>query len=151
LNGEVGNAGDKHYKCLYGSMKVLTIMKKMKYSLNSECSVAQIGICSLLLVGLISNLRAISAPMYCLYLVMKERSPNQISVKEIAVASRKKVLDPGAASEFVRKLESANMTIQSAFEKQVEAAAVHLLFFQPTTTLTPQRDRGIKKSSRTYW
>jgi hypothetical protein len=33
-NGEIGNPGDKHFKCLHGGQKVLTITKKMKYSLN---------------------------------------------------------------------------------------------------------------------
>jgi len=36
-NGEVGNLGDRHYKCLHRNAKVLTITKKMKYSLNGEC------------------------------------------------------------------------------------------------------------------
>ena len=79
--------------------------------------------------GLISNLKAVSAPMYCLYLAMKERSPDQITLEEIAVASGNKVLDPGAVSEFLRKVESSNVTIRSAFEKQVESAAVSCLFF----------------------
>jgi hypothetical protein len=61
--------------------------------------------------GLISNLKAVSAPMYRLYLAMKERSPDQITMEEIAVASGNKVLDPGAVSEFLHKLESLNMTI----------------------------------------
>ncbi|KAF8235557.1 hypothetical protein L208DRAFT_1126290, partial [Tricholoma matsutake] len=104
-NGEVGNPGDKHYKCLHGSMKVLTITKKMKYSLNGD------------------NLKAVLAPMYCLYLAMKEQLPDQITMEEIAVASGNKVLDPGAVSEFLHKVESSNVTIRSAFEKQVESAA----------------------------
>lgn len=33
-NGDIGNPGDKHFKCLHGGQKVLTITKKMKYSLN---------------------------------------------------------------------------------------------------------------------
>lgn len=132
-------------------MKVLTITRKMKYSLNGECSVAQTDMRSLLPVGLISNLRTVSAPMYRLYVVMKERSPNQITAEEISVASGKKILDPGAVSEFLHKLESANTTIQTAFERQVKAAAVSHLFLQPVIKLTFQRDRGIKKSSRTCW
>ena len=32
--GEIGNPGDMHFRCLHGGQKVLTIMKKMKYSLN---------------------------------------------------------------------------------------------------------------------
>ncbi|KAF8222045.1 hypothetical protein L208DRAFT_1324604, partial [Tricholoma matsutake] len=104
-NGEVGNPGNKHYKCLHGSMKVLTITKKMKYSLNGD------------------NLKAVSAPMYHLYLAMKEQSPDQITMEEIAVASGNKVLDPGVVSEFLCKVESSNVTIQSAFKKQVKSAA----------------------------
>ena len=38
-NGEVGNPGDKHYKCLHGNMKILTVTKKMKYSLNGELTI----------------------------------------------------------------------------------------------------------------
>ena len=54
---------------------------------------------------------------------MKECSPDQITAEEIVVASGKKVLDPGATSEFLRKLES-NEDIRCAFEKQAQAAAV---------------------------
>ena len=36
-NGDLSNPGDRHYKCLHGTAKVLTITKKMKYSLNGEC------------------------------------------------------------------------------------------------------------------
>ena len=110
-------------------MKILTITKKMKYSLNGELTVTQIGLGSLLFIGLISNLRSVSAPMHRLYLVMKECSPNQITAEAIAIASGKNILDPGAMSEFLRKLESANTTIRSAFEKQVEATAVSGIFF----------------------
>ncbi|KAF8485553.1 hypothetical protein F5888DRAFT_1911735, partial [Russula emetica] len=62
-NGELRNPGDRHYKCLHGNGKVLTITKKMKYSLN----------------GLIGHLRSVSAPMYRLYVAMKEQSPDQIT------------------------------------------------------------------------
>jgi hypothetical protein len=67
--------------------------------------------------------------MYRLYLVMKERSPDQITADEIAVASGQEVLDPVALSGLLQKLESANTTIQRAFERQVNAAAVCSLFF----------------------
>lgn len=71
---------------------------------------------------MISNLRSASNPMYCLYLVLKETSPAQITQEAIAVASGKKLLDP--ASDFLSKLESANENIRRAFEKQVEATTV---------------------------
>jgi hypothetical protein len=91
-------------------------------------SVTQIDMQLLLTAGMIGHLRAVSASMYRLYVAMKERSPDQITADEIALASNKKILDPGALSELLQKLECANTTIQSAFEKQVKAAAVRHLF-----------------------
>jgi hypothetical protein len=85
---------------------------------------AQLDVCSLLPTGLIGHLRTVSASMYCLYVTMKERSPNEITADEIAVASRKNILDPGALSDFLQKLQSTNVTIQKAFENQIKAAAV---------------------------
>jgi hypothetical protein len=35
-SGEPGNVGDRHYKCLHGNAKVLTVTKKMKYSVNGK-------------------------------------------------------------------------------------------------------------------
>jgi hypothetical protein len=32
--GEVGEEGDKHYKCYHGNRKTFTISKAMNYSLN---------------------------------------------------------------------------------------------------------------------
>lgn len=32
--GEVGEQGDKHYKCYHGNWKTFTISKVMNYSLN---------------------------------------------------------------------------------------------------------------------
>jgi hypothetical protein len=66
--------------------------------------------------------------MYRLYLAMKERSSDEITAKEIAVASGKEAIDPGAMADWLHKYESSNTTIQTAFEKQVEAAAVCCLF-----------------------
>ena len=110
-------------------MKILTIIKKMKYSLNGELTVTQISLGSLLFIGLISNLRSVSILMHCLYLAMKKCLPNQITAEVIAITLGKNVLDPGVMSKFLRKLESANTTIWSAFEKQVEATAVSGIFF----------------------
>jgi hypothetical protein len=79
---------------------------------------------SRLLAGLIGHLRSVSPPMYRLYVAMKERSSDQITADEISIAAGKKILDPGALSQFLQKLESTSTTIQKAFEKQVNAAAV---------------------------
>jgi hypothetical protein len=149
-NGDVGNPGDKHYKCLHRNMKILTVTKKMKYSLNGESTVTRVNLHSLLSIGLIGNLRSVSAPMYRLYLTMKECPPNQITAEAVTIASGKKVLDPGAMSEFLHKLESANTTIRSVFEKQVKAAAVSGVYLStPIVKLTSQRVHGIRKTLRT--
>jgi hypothetical protein len=89
--------------------------------------------------------------MYRLYVAMKERSPDEVTADEIAVASGKTILDPGALSDLLQKLESSNMTIQRAFEKQVKAAAVSPLFFGFTTKLMFQRVLGIRITSKNCW
>ena len=66
--------------------------------------------------------------MHRLYVAMREQSLDQIAVDEIAVASGKKNLDSQALSDLLPKVESTSMTIQRAFEKQVNAAAVSLYF-----------------------
>jgi hypothetical protein len=73
---------------------------------------------------MINHLKATSTLMYRLYVVMKERPPEQITKDEITIASGQKILDPATASELLGKLESANENIRHAFEKQAEAAAV---------------------------
>jgi hypothetical protein len=74
--------------------------------------------------GLTGNLKSALAARYCLYLMMKDCLADQITAEEIDITSGKKVLDPGVASEWLNKLELANMDIQKALNKQVEAAAV---------------------------
>jgi hypothetical protein len=66
--------------------------------------------------------------MYRLYLVMKERSPDQITSKEISIASGKTVLDPAEMSDLLGTYEAKSSTIQAAFQKQVDAAAVRGTF-----------------------
>lgn len=34
--GQVGNPGDRHYKCYHGNRKVITVTRAMKYSLNGN-------------------------------------------------------------------------------------------------------------------
>jgi len=75
--------------------------------------------------------------MHRLYLTMKDCLPDQISAEAVAIASRKKVLDPGVMSEFLQKLESGNTTIRSVFENQVKAAAVSGVYLStPAVRLT---------------
>lgn len=98
----------------------------MKHLLNGMLSLS--GAClwststEFYCTGVISNLKSTSDPIFCLYFVMKECSPEQIMQEEITIASGKKLLDP--ASNFLDKPESTNENIQCAFKKQVEAATV---------------------------
>jgi hypothetical protein len=59
---------------------------------------------------------------------MKEHSHDQITKEEILIASRQKVINSGAVSEFVSQVESANEGIWCMFEKQVQVAAVSQQF-----------------------
>jgi hypothetical protein len=89
--------------------------------------------------------------MYRLYMAMKERSSDEITENEIAVASGKKILDPGGMSDFLQTLESTSMTIQKAFEKQVKTAAVSSFIFRFMTTLMNQRVLGIRVNLKKCW
>jgi len=128
MNRQIGNPGDQHYKCLHGRQKVMTITKKMKSSLNGASFIIIFELIAtklaMILIGLVSNLRLASAPMYDLYLTMKDRSPDQITKEEILLASGQKVIDPGAVSKFISQMESTNGSIQHAFEKQLQDKAV---------------------------
>ena len=106
----------------------MTITKRMRTSLNGmpfivifELIVTKM---TMILIGLIGNLKSTSTPMYHLYLAMKEHSPDQITKEEILVASGQKVINPGAVSQFISRVESANEDIRHAFEKQVQVKAV---------------------------
>ena len=35
-DGNIGNPGDKHYRCYHGNNKIFTVSKAMNYSLHSE-------------------------------------------------------------------------------------------------------------------
>lgn len=128
MNGQIGNDGDQHYKCLHGSHKVMTITKKMKSCLSGASFIIIFELIrtklAMILTGLIGNLRSASTPMHRLYLTMKDRSPDQITKEEILLASGQKVLAPGAMTEFISQVESANGGIRRAFEKQVQDKAV---------------------------
>ncbi|KAF8812195.1 hypothetical protein BYT27DRAFT_7221221 [Phlegmacium glaucopus] len=94
-NGKAGNSGDRHYKCYHGNWKVLTITKAMKSSLNGD-----------------------------FYSLLKERPVDDpITQEEISIASGKKKLNPGTATNYIKNLEAKLESIRRAFEKQ-EAQAL---------------------------
>lgn len=61
--------------------------------------------------------------MHRIFLAMKERSQEEITPEVISIASGKTVLDPAAMTEWLGKFEATTITIQSAFKKQLDAAA----------------------------
>jgi hypothetical protein len=105
MDGQIGNASDQHYKCLHGSHKVMTIMKKIKSCLGGASFIIIFELIrtklAVILIGLTGNLRLALTPIYCLYLTMKECSPNQITKEEILLTSGQKVIDLGAMSKFI--------------------------------------------------
>ncbi|KAG2052458.1 hypothetical protein BDR06DRAFT_838528, partial [Suillus hirtellus] len=97
-NGQVGNVGDKHYKCYLGNCKILTIMCVMKSSLN----------------GLISHLKTHFPPMYQLYLLLKSCGTPPTD-DELKIVWGEKVLN-------AIQLKQASVNIVDAFNKQVTKA-----------------------------
>ena len=61
--------------------------------------------------------------MHRMYLAMKERSPGEITPEVIAIGSGRTELDPVAMAEWLGKYEATATTIQTAFKKQLDAAA----------------------------
>ena len=66
--------------------------------------------------------------MYRLFLVLKDRDEPPTE-DEIAIASRKKTLDPMKAAEYLVKLEKASATLVDALAKQNQQGAVNSFFF----------------------
>ena len=62
--------------------------------------------------------------MYWMYLALKEHSPEQVTPEEVLITSGKNILDLAAMSELLGKYEMSFTSIQAAFKKQVDAAAV---------------------------
>jgi hypothetical protein len=100
------------------------------------------------MLGLIGNLKLALTLMFCLYLAMKERMPDNVTQEEIMIASGWKVLNPREASKFLDELESMNSNIWHAFEKQVETAAVCEHLYTLMVMLMVQRAHGTRKSSK---
>ncbi|KAJ6506011.1 hypothetical protein DFH09DRAFT_883395, partial [Mycena vulgaris] len=99
--GVPGDDGDKHYKCLHGASKIITVKRSQKHSVN----------------GLVGHLQRRVPPMHRLYEILKGRSepPTQ---DELDIAAGKKHLDSAAASAYLGKLETASNSILAAFCKQ---------------------------------
>ncbi|KAF8802969.1 hypothetical protein BYT27DRAFT_7226184 [Phlegmacium glaucopus] len=108
-DGNIGEAGDKHYKCYHGNSKIFTLKKTGKSNLTS----------------MVNNLKACSPQMYCLYSILKERPADQpVTEDKLAIAAGSKVLDPIKAKEYFRNLKVTSENICTAFEKQSTNAAV---------------------------
>lgn len=59
-----------------------------------------------------------------MYLALKERSPEQVTSEEVLITSGKKLLNLESMLELLGKYEATSTSIQAAFKKQVDAAAV---------------------------
>ncbi|KAM6491683.1 hypothetical protein JOM56_012845 [Amanita muscaria] len=105
-SGQMGDPGDKHYKCYHGNRRILTVTKLMKSNLN----------------GLINHLKTHFPAMHRLYLILKDREESP-TPDEIAVASGKKVIDPKSEADYLRRLEDATDNIRKAFAAQEAQAA----------------------------
>ncbi|KAF8233226.1 hypothetical protein L208DRAFT_1267987, partial [Tricholoma matsutake] len=108
-SGQIGDPGDKHYRCCHGNRKILTVTKLMKSNLNG------------LYATIIGHLKHFPM-MYRLYWVLKDWAEPP-TAEEIGFASGKTVLDPKSDAEYLKKLEAATENIQKAFAMQ-EANAV---------------------------
>ncbi|KAF8152347.1 hypothetical protein B0H34DRAFT_664204, partial [Crassisporium funariophilum] len=102
-NGEVGEEGDKHYKCYHGNRKTFTISKRMNYSLNGFTF----------------------KPTYQLYLVLYSRSRNgvQPSPEEVLYASGKMSFDASVHNQYIKTLDAQAAGIKEAFARQQAKAA----------------------------
>ncbi|KAF8812634.1 hypothetical protein BYT27DRAFT_7086466 [Phlegmacium glaucopus] len=100
-DGNLGNPGDKHYRCYHGNHKIFTVSKAMNYSLHR----------------MVGHIRSHFKPMHDLFLVMKIRdTPTD---DEILMASGKKVLDGLRHTEYSKIIEAQATGIKEAFAKQL--------------------------------
>jgi hypothetical protein len=89
---------------------------------------------TLVVTGLIGNLKSCSPPMFRLYLILKGRHPEgHVTQEETDIASGKRPLTSEASAEFIGVLEKQSENIMNAFAKQQERAAVSL--YSSTTAL----------------
>jgi hypothetical protein len=69
--------------------------------------------------------------MYRLYLILKDRT-NPPTDEELAIASRKKVLDAEAANSYLGRVEVASANLHSMFVKQSQENAVSEISYSPS-------------------
>ncbi|KAI9569898.1 hypothetical protein HD554DRAFT_2170888 [Boletus coccyginus] len=81
---EVGNPGDRHYKCHHGTHKVITVTHAMKHNVN----------------GLVGHLKGNFQAMYRLYIILKDRTKPS-TPDDLAIASTTKVLDVEATNAYL--------------------------------------------------
>ena len=134
--GQVGNIGDKHYKCFHGNHKVITVTRAIKYSLNGKRSLLLcaniVTQASSILVGLVGHLKTHFPAMYRLYLVLKDRT-NPPTDEDLAIASRKKILDAETANSYLGQVEAASANLLSMFAKQSQEHAVSEILYSPSS------------------
>ncbi len=125
-----GEPGDKHYRCLHGSHKVITILGTSRSNLTS----AQSPLCfdcllaDELSTALVNHLKLHFPAMHCLYTILHGHTQPPTD-EEIEIASGKRKLDMKATTDYLKKLEIASKNIVQAFQRQATQAAVGFMFF----------------------
>ncbi|SJL02917.1 uncharacterized protein ARMOST_06258 [Armillaria ostoyae] len=101
-----GEPGDKHYWCLHGSHKVITILATSQSNLTT----------------LINHLKVHFPAMHQLYTILHgcAEPPTE---EEIEIAAGKWKLDVKTTVEYLKKLEIASENIVQAFQRQAAQAA----------------------------
>jgi hypothetical protein len=123
--GQVGNFGDKHYKCHHGNHKVITVTRAMKHSLNGKRLLLLFTdiVSHKPIVGLVGHLKTHFPAMYRLYIILKDRTDPPTD-DELAIASAEKVLDTESANAYLGRVEATSANLLSMFAKQSQENAV---------------------------
>ncbi|KAF7289712.1 hypothetical protein MIND_01344300 [Mycena indigotica] len=109
--GQAGLDGDRHFRCLHGDHKVITITKKMKSSTN----------------GLVGYLKSHAPPMYRLQQILAERAredpavtgrSNEPTTEEIEIAQGRRTFDEVSEESYLARLRQGQPTLSETISRQ---------------------------------
>ncbi|KAF8184311.1 hypothetical protein K438DRAFT_2161513, partial [Mycena galopus ATCC 62051] len=117
-NGNVGDPGDKHYKCRHGNRKIITITRVMRYNVTK----------------LVNHLESSFPIMYRLFLALYTRKDECPTQAEIDLAQGNVPADTAAAKVYLGTVESTTASILKSLEVQAKKAheKTHGVFEQET-------------------
>ena len=126
-HGEVGNPGDRHYKCHHGTRKVITVTHAMKYSVNGNNLSFFVQMSSQTsIAGLVGHLKTHFQAMYRLYVILKDRTEPP-TPDDLGIASGTKVLDAEVANAYLGRVEAASANLLSMFARQSHENAASII------------------------